>query len=130
MECRHWRPEGESFAPKVLPLVEAFIGVTGVWDVEDCTVDCWSEPPEDVPCQRDKGAYADVISYLDELATRQPSRKAWDELVWPPVSSLPCMWHQADHLSYIQGCVVELGPTMPPDWFCVSDQNGGFICFM
>ena len=25
--------------------------------------------------------------------------------------------------------MVELGLTMPPSWFHVSDQNGGFICF-
>ena len=80
-EGRSWRPVSESFTPKVSPLVEVFIGMTGVQDVEDCTVDCWSEPPGDVLCQRDEGTYADVISYLDELAMHQPSWKAWDELV-------------------------------------------------
>ena len=39
---------------------------------------------------------------------------------------MPC---QAEYLSYIQGHVVELGPTMPPSWFCVSNQKGAFICF-
>ena len=53
-----------------------------------------------------------------------------DELVWPPVSSVPCMQCQVDHLGYIQGHLVELGTTMLPSQFCVSDQNGGFICFM
>ena len=80
-EGRRWRPEGEGFAPKVSPLVEAFIGVTGAWDAEDCAVDCWSKPPGDVPCQRDEGAHANVISYFDKLATCHHSRKAWDELV-------------------------------------------------
>ena len=127
-EGRCWIPEGESSASKGSPLVEAFIGVTGVRDVENCAVDCWSEPPGDVLHQRDEGAHADVISYLDELAMRQPSRKVWDELMWSPVSSVPRMQHQADYLSYIQGHVVELGPTMPPSWFCMSNQNGGFIC--
>ena len=89
VEGRRWRPEGEGFAPKVLPLVEAFIGETGTRDVKGCTVDCWSKPPGDIPHQRDEGACANIISYLDELATCQPSRKAWDELVWPPVSSVP-----------------------------------------
>ena len=32
-EGRRWKPEGESFTPKVLPLVETFIGVTGAQDV-------------------------------------------------------------------------------------------------
>ena len=129
VQGQHWRPEGEGFTPKVLPLVEAFISMTGAWDVEDCTVDCWSELPRDVPCQRDEGAYVNVISYLDELATHWPSRKAWDELMWPPVSSVPHMLHQAEHLSYIQGCMVELGLTMLPSQFCMSNKNGGFICF-
>ena len=54
-EGRHWRPEGESFTPKVLLPLEAFIGMKGAQDVEDCAVDCWSEPLGDVPCQRDEG---------------------------------------------------------------------------
>ena len=59
----------------------------------------------------------------------QPSRKAWDELVWPPVSSVPSMPHQAEHLGYIQGHMMELGLIKPPSRFCMSDQNGGFIWF-
>ena len=59
-EGRCWWPVGESFAPKVSPLVEAFIGMTGVWDVEDCAVASWSEPLGEVPHQRDEGAYADI----------------------------------------------------------------------
>ena len=86
---RRWRPEGEGFTPNILPLVEAFIGETGTWDIKVCTIDCWSKLIGNVPHQRDKRARADMISYLDELATCQPSRKAWDELVWPPVSSVP-----------------------------------------
>ena len=81
------------------------------------------------PHQRDEGACTNIISYLDELAMCQPSRRAWDKLVWPPVSSVPSMLCKAEHLGYIQGHVVELGLTMPPSWFCMSDQNGGFICF-
>ena len=98
--------------------------MTGVRDAKNCTVCCWSEPPGDVLQQRDKGAYANVISYLNELATCQPSRKAWDELVWPPVSSVPHMPCQAEHIGYIQGHVVELGLTMPPSLFHMSNQNG------
>ena len=75
---RHWRPEGEGFASKVSPLVEAFIGETGTWDLEGCTVDCWSKLLRNVPHQRDEGACADMISYLDELAMCWPCRKAWD----------------------------------------------------
>ena len=114
-EGRCWRPEGEGFTPKVLPLMEAFNSMTGAWDAENCAACCWSEPPGDFPHQMDEGAYANVISYPDELATCQPSRKAWDKLVWPPVSSVHLMLCQAEHLGYIQGHVVELGLTcLPP----------------
>ena len=44
VEGRRWRPKGEGFTPKVLPLVKAFIGMTGVWDAKNCAVSCWSEP--------------------------------------------------------------------------------------
>ena len=64
---------------------------TGAWDVKGCTIDCWSKPLGNVLHQRDEGACADVISYPDELAICQPSRKAWDEVVCPPVSSVPSM---------------------------------------
>ena len=70
-----------------------------------------------------------MISYLDELAMCQPSRKAWDKLVWPPVSSVPSMPCQAEYFGYIQGLIVKLGLTMPPCGFCMSGENGGFICF-
>ena len=125
----HWRPEGEGFTPKVSPLVEAFIGETGAQDVEGCAVDCWSKLPGNVPHQRDEGACMDMISYLDELATCQPSRKVWDKLVWHPVSSVPSMPHQAEHFGHIQGRIVELGSMMPPCQFCMNGENGGFICF-
>ena len=113
-EGRHWRPMGKGFSPKVLLLVEAFISVTGMLVAENCVMSCWNDPPEDLLCQRDEGAHAKVISYLDELAMYQPSRKAWDELVWLPASSVPHMLCQNEHVGYIQGHIVKLGLTMPP----------------
>ena len=80
-ESRHWRPDGKGFATKVSLLVEAFISMTGAKVAEDCAVSCWNDPPEYVPHQRDEGTHTNVISYLDELATCQPLRKAWDKLV-------------------------------------------------
>ena len=129
VEGRCWRPEGEGFAPKVSPLVEAFISMTGAQDAKNCTVSCWCDPPGDVLDQRDQGTNANVISYLDELVTCRPYRKALDKLVWPPASSVPHMPCQTEHVGYIQGCIIELGLTMPPSEFHMNDQNGGFICF-
>ena len=45
VEGRHWRPDGQGFAPKVSPLMEALIGETGTLDVKGHAVNCWSEPP-------------------------------------------------------------------------------------
>ena len=119
---------GKGFAPKVSLLVEVFIGMTGVQVVKDCAVSCWNDPREDVPHQRDKGAHANIISYLDELATCQPLLKAWDELIWPPPSAVPHLPCQNEHVGYIQRHVVELGLTMPPSWFRMSDPGREFIC--
>ena len=90
---------------------------------------CWNDPLEGVLCQRDEGAHANVISYLDELATCQPLQRAWDELVWPPESTAPHVLPQNEHVGYIQGHFMELGLTMPPSQFCISDPSRGFICF-
>ena len=102
-EGRQWRLDGKGFAPKVLLLMEAFIGMTGARVAEDYAMSCWNDPPEDILHQRDEGTQANVISYLDELAMCQPSSKAWDKLVWPPASSVPHMPHQNEHVGYIQG---------------------------
>ena len=35
----------------------------------------------------------------------------------------------SEHVGYIQGCVVELGPTIPPSWFHLGNPSGEFICY-
>ena len=97
---------------------------------KDSAMRCWDNPLKRVPCQKDEGAKAKVISYLDELAMHQPSQKAWDKMVWPPPSSAPILPCQHEHVGYIQGCVVELGPTKPlPQQFNISHPSREFICF-
>ena len=103
--------------------------MTGAQVVEDFTMSCWNDPPEDFPHQRDEGTHTNIISYFDKLATCQPSQKAWDKLVWPPPSAVPHLLCQNEHVGYMQGHVVELGLTMPPSWFHMSDPGGEFICF-
>ena len=128
-EGRHWTPMCKGFAPKVSLLVEAFIGVTGVWVAEDCAMSCWNDPLEDIPHQSNESVHANVISYLDELAMCQLSWEGWDELVWLRQPAVPHMAHQNKHVGYIQGCMVELGPIMPPSQLHVRDPGGEFICF-
>ena len=75
--------------PQISMLVDAFLEATGADVVEADVAHCWSELPQTVPQQRDKGAFADVISHLDNLAQCLPMRKAWDELVCPHLLQRP-----------------------------------------
>ena len=50
-------------------MVEAFWSMMGAQVTIPCTLDCWGQPLEDVPHQKDSGTHAKVISYLDEVAT-------------------------------------------------------------
>ena len=67
-EGRMWYPSEMHFTPQISMLVDAFIEETGEELVELDIASCWSQLPEEVPRQKDKGPFADVISYLDGLA--------------------------------------------------------------
>ena len=83
VDGRTWRPNGKQFTPQISQLVDAFIAETQVELVEAEVALCWNEPWE-VLCQMDEGAFAEVISCLDQLAKGLPTRQTWDELVFPP----------------------------------------------
>ena len=117
------------FAPRVLLLVEVFTDVLNMEIPPASAVNCWDSQSGCIPHQRDKCALAHVISYLDEKATHQPMHKAWDELIWPLPSSSPPTLRQNEPHGFIQGCTVELRPTMPPVWFRISSPTGKFIRF-
>ena len=123
-----WDPMGKGFTPHVSLLVETFRSMMGAQVTIPCTVDCWDPPQEDVSHQKDSGAHAKVISYLDEVATCQPSQRAWDKLVWPPASTKPAAPPQLEVFGYIQGLAADLGPTVSPAHFHVTDSEGAFIC--
>ena len=63
----------------------------------------WNNPSKDVLHQRDEGAHANIISYLDELAMHQPSQRAWDELVWPHRLLLPACCARMSMLATCRG---------------------------
>ena len=100
-EGRKWVPVDKNFIPRVSPLVEAFLEVLYVDVKEDHAMDCWGDNPEQVLQQKDECAHAKVISYLDELATHRPSRKSWDELVWPQQSAMPVSLHKRVSVGYL-----------------------------
>ena len=102
-----------------LHVVDTFLEVTGTKVVKADVAHCWSELPTTVLPQRDEGTFVEVISHLDNLAQCQPTRKAWDELVFPPPPVAPCSPCWSRHFGYIQGQVVELGrmlPHQPAKW--------------
>ena len=88
-EGRCWMPMGRDFTPRVLLLLEVFTDVLNVEISPASAVSCWDSQLACIPHQRDEGALAHVILYLDKKATHQPMCKAWDELIWPLPSSAP-----------------------------------------
>ena len=69
---RTWRPNRKHFMPRISMLVDAFLEATGAKVVEVDVACCWS----------DKGAFADVISHLDNLAQCLPPSAAPHTLCW------------------------------------------------
>ena len=72
-----------------------------------------------------------IRQFLDEDLTghgwsQQQWLLAWDELVCPPISAVPCTLHWSEHLGYIQGRVVELGPVLPSMQFYISQPDNLF----
>ena len=65
---RTWRSNRVQFTPQVSQLVDAFIEETQAELVEAEVILCWNELPWKVPCLRDEGVFAEVISCLDQLA--------------------------------------------------------------
>ena len=68
VEGRTWCPSGLHFTPQISLLVNAFVEETGTELIELDIASCWGQPLEEVLQQKDDGPFADVISYLDELA--------------------------------------------------------------
>ena len=85
---------------------------------------CWTDPPEEIPEQDCEGPHTVVIDYLDKLVMRRPLHKAWDEFAW---QEPPIMPTSDIGLTYIVGCMVEMGVHMLPVWFHINDEAGGFL---
>ena len=120
---RTWRPNGKQFTPQIFQLVDTLIDETQAELVEAEVALCWNEPPWEVPCQRDEGAFAEMISHLDQLAKCLPTRQVWDELVFLPPLAKPHTPCWSGHLGYIMGHMVNLGQMLPSLQFHVSKQD-------
>ena len=119
-----WTAPSHSFLPAISALVEAFIGMIGPKVKSSQVLDCWANLPQRIPKQGCKGPCAAVIDCLNELTVWRPLCKAWDEFSWPepPVSPTGDI-----KLTYIQGCIVDMGVCMLPMWFHVNDEAGEFL---
>ena len=128
-EGRTWCPTGMCFTLQISLLINAFIEETGGELIELDIASCWGQPLEEVLRQKDDGPFVDVISYLDGLAQHMPTRKTWDELVFPPPLAEPHTPRQSSHLGYILGHTMDLGSTLPPPLrFHITNPNGEFLC--
>ena len=126
---RMWQPSGVCFTPQISLLVDVFIQETGVELVEADIASCWGQLLEKVPHQKDEGPFVEVFFHLDKLAQCVPTRKAGDELIFPPHPAEPHAPCQNRHLGCIMGHTVDLGSALPPLQFCISSPNGEFICY-
>ena len=63
-----WHPMGMHFCPQVSPLVDAFIMEMEAELTELEITICWSEVAAEILLQKCNGPFADVITYLDDMA--------------------------------------------------------------
>ena len=81
-------------------LVDTFLEETDVQLIKADIVDCWDTSEGDVPQQCDTGCFAEVVSYLDELAMQPPTRDTWETLVFP----MPMVGEDSRHQSFTGLC--------------------------
>ena len=80
---RKWEVRREALEIKASPLVHAFWCKVDVNLMMASVKHCWEPAPRTLHHQRENGPTAHVISYLNELVVRIPTREAWDQMVWP-----------------------------------------------
>ena len=100
-EGRRWCPSGMHFSVQVSLLMDAFIIEMGVELTKMEITSCWSQGAAPIPLQKKDGPFVDIIGFLDELVRYEPSRRAWNELMFPPLLSeegAPC---RSQHLGHI-----------------------------
>ena len=115
------------FSMQVPPLVDAFIIETGVELTEMEITSCWSQGAALIPLQKKDSPFTDVITFLDELVRHELSRRAWDELVFPPPLSEEGMPHRSQHLGHILRQIIDLGNSLPAFQFQIIEPDGKFV---
>ena len=121
-------PTREALEVKVSPLVYTFWEETGADLTVACIKLCWEPTPRAIYHKREDGPIAHVITFLDELVVWVPSLDAWDQLVWPPMASIPWALTEAELYGNCHSQVVDLGPVILVAQFQVTDEGGPYLC--
>ena len=99
-------------------LVEDFMMVTEVQHEARYIMRCWGEPPDLCPTQPQVQELAQVTAHLDSMVMRVPSRRAFDELIYPPYKL-----HNCCSCHYVVRGVMDLEESMPPTEVVVYDNG-------
>ena len=76
---------------------------TGAELLEMDITSCWNLREGVMPTQKRGGPFGNVIMFLNEYVSQQPSGCEWDELVYPP-PLVPCdVPHHGCHLGHVLG---------------------------
>ena len=126
---RKWAwPAKEGLEVKISPLVLAFWGETGM-DLTLASLKlCWELTPHTIYCKVEEGMISHMISFLDELAIRVPSHRAWDQFMWPPLVATLWALQEPELYGYCHGQVVDMGPVLAVAQFWVTDKVGNYLC--
>ena len=114
---RLWHSNGDDYTLQVSLVVDMFVEVTDVQLLEADIVDCWNTSEGDILQQCDTSCFAEVVSYLEVLVTRPPTRDTWDALVFPAPMEGEDPGHQSVIVDYVPRQVVDLEKLLPPLWF-------------
>ena len=125
---RKWEVRREALEIKASPLVRVFWHETDIDLMLASIKCCWEPAPRTLHHQRENGPTAHIISYLDNLAVRVPTREAWDQMVWPTTVAIPCVPTKAESNGYCWGQTVDLSSMMPATQLCVTEERGTYLC--
>ena len=80
---RRWISEGGIRVPKITRVVEVFLNATGMWVPLNRIRKCWPAWRKNIPVQDLRGVRQGIVRKLDEIATHDTSKIAWDQFAFP-----------------------------------------------
>ena len=101
--------------------IEAFLEALGADMKQENIVGCWCNLPAEIGRQNKHNPLTSVVMYLDQLAIRNPMRRAWDQFVCPVPLPTP---EEDEILAYVKGHMVDMGPHFPLVHFTLNGEAG------